>query len=642
MPPRFPIGAKDSGGRVTGNLNNIKYSYHYTHGLNFKPGTDLHDKIVQAVFDRAQSSHDVVASRYESWNEIDKTLTAFIPLDEEEKELKKKDPRKPVSIVVPVSYAALETLLTYQVAAFLDSPIFRYEGVGGEDVFGAMLLERIIDLQVQRARMAVQLHTMFRDGFVYGFGAVIPVWEKQYAYKTPKNVGFMDRIGQVLRRSDRQTIVRYEGSSLYNVDPYCYLPDPNVAVHDVQRGEYVGWIIKDNRLNLLSQDNRDGYFNCRYLEHIDGKSVLNEDESGRDRYDVEGAANASLSNRVDVIHLFINIIPREWGLGNIGHPEKWVFSLAGDEVLIRAMPLDLDHNMFPIVVSSPDFDGYSVLPISKLETIYGLQEFTNFLINSHVANKRKAINDMFVVDPELININDMANPAPGKLIRLRRKNWGRGVQNAVAQLAVTDVTAGNVSEAFAILQMVEKGTRSVDSLGGQMKGGERRSAEEFRGTRNSALSHMERMTRMTSAQAMNDLAYMLANVTQQNMSRETYIKISGRYEQELRDRFGDVDRVLVTPEDLDVNYDVVPHDGSLPSSGDPGVWLPVMQQVASNPILLKRFDIIRIFEHLAKISGAKNLDQFMIRGATATVAPDEFVQQQVQAGNMVPATPTTT
>ena len=38
---------------------------------------------------------------------------------------------------------------------------------------------------------------------------------------------------------------------------------------------------------------------------------------------------------------------------------------------------------------------------------------------------------MLVVDPYLVNINDLKDPQPGKLIRLRRPAWGRGVDKVV-------------------------------------------------------------------------------------------------------------------------------------------------------------------------------------------------------------------
>ena len=103
----------------------MNFKYEYPNGLNFKPGSELHDKIVKMVMQKAIESRKRMEPRFDAWKKIDRTLTAYVPLDEEELRVKSQDSRKPVSIVIPLSYATLETLLTYQAAAFLESPIFR-------------------------------------------------------------------------------------------------------------------------------------------------------------------------------------------------------------------------------------------------------------------------------------------------------------------------------------------------------------------------------------------------------------------------------------------------------------------------------------------------------------------------------------
>ena len=101
------------------------YSYEYPNGMNLKPGSKMHDKIRTMVMDRARESFDYMKCRHESWNKIDRTLTAYVPLKDEEARIKADDERKPVSIVVPLSYAALDTLMAYWMSALLEDPIFR-------------------------------------------------------------------------------------------------------------------------------------------------------------------------------------------------------------------------------------------------------------------------------------------------------------------------------------------------------------------------------------------------------------------------------------------------------------------------------------------------------------------------------------
>jgi hypothetical protein len=89
------------------------YGYVYPKELNFKPGSPLHTKIVTKIYQRARESSMEMQKRFKTWKKIDRNLTAYIPLDDAEKLVKERDDRRPVSIVVPYSYATLETLLTY-------------------------------------------------------------------------------------------------------------------------------------------------------------------------------------------------------------------------------------------------------------------------------------------------------------------------------------------------------------------------------------------------------------------------------------------------------------------------------------------------------------------------------------------------
>lgn len=75
--------------------------YEYPEGLNLRPDSDLHKKLVNKIYNRARESSFEMKKRYDSWRSIDHSLTAYVPLDDAERITKQKDTRKPVSIVVP-------------------------------------------------------------------------------------------------------------------------------------------------------------------------------------------------------------------------------------------------------------------------------------------------------------------------------------------------------------------------------------------------------------------------------------------------------------------------------------------------------------------------------------------------------------
>ncbi|MFA6972679.1 MAG: hypothetical protein WC208_14950 [Gallionella sp.] len=642
------------------NNSGISYSgadieYSYPNGLDLQPTSHTHQVLLTKLLLLAQESSREMSKRHSSWKKIDRTLTAYIPLDEKETLVQENDERKPVSIVIPYSFATLETLLTYFSAAFLDYPIFKYEGTSPEDRVGAMLMEKVIEQQSRRSKMALALLTTFRDSWAYGFGSAAPYWDKVYGKKTTVvDAGFFSAIfGKMLssgkKRQSVDTIL-YEGNFLRNIDPYMTLPDPNVPIHEVQKGEYFGWIDPSNYKEILNNERNDkSYFNARYLSEMRGsagRSQYNKAKanSGRDERFGTGLGELGVSTSpIDRIFMYVNIIPKEWQLGTSEYPEKWLFCIAADKVILCAKPLGLDHNMFPVATASPDYDGYSVTPISRLELISGLQTTLDWLVNSHIANVRKSINDMLVVDPSLVNINDLLDPAPGKLIRMRRAAWGRGVENAVKQLAVTDITRSHIQDSAYITELIKTCSGSVDSVMGLARSGsERVSADESRGTRMAALSRLAKAARVVSLQMMTDLSYMLASHTQQLMSRELYVSVTGRWEEELMAQYPNSQgRIKVSPFDISIDYDIQEGDGTLPTGENADVMVQLFQSISSQPILQQQFDIVRIFQRIAMMMGIKDVNEFKNRGGqmpqmNATALPDQTVLDEAQKGNLVP------
>lgn len=629
------------------NYDNV-YRGTYPNGMNLKPGTKEHERIKNEVLLRARESNGKMSKRFDSWKNIDRTLTAYMPADEKENVVKSSDPRKPVNVVVPLSYATLETLLTYWTKAFLNNPMIKYSGVGPEDTIGAMLLQGVVDLQCRRGKAALGAHTVGRDGFAYGLGVIGVVWDKVMAKKPVTRDMFEKRwllpdryIGREIEFEDT---VQYEGNKIVNIDPYRFLPDPNVPIQNVQDMEFVGWCSRENRMSIMQREKAsDGdMFNAMYLRHINGESaIFKSDEHGREDFIRYGTEEPSTStNPVDVIYMYLNIVPEEWGLGSGKYPEKWFFALGGDEIVLQAQPLGLNHNMYPVAVFSPEYDGYSLTPVSKLEVIYGLQEATDFFYKSHFTNVRKAVNDVLIVDPFLINMNDVRKQEPGGIWRLRESAWGKQkLDQAVKQLGISDITRGNVADASFTMDVANRISGTVDILQGIMRsGGERRSATEARDARTSALSRLEKMARLASVQLFQDIGYLYASQTQQFMSKDLYVEITGEWQEKLEKEFNrpvQAGKFPVSQDMLAIDFDVLIHDGTVvENQGNVDSWIQILQVIGTQEDLVRQFDIVRIVKHIATIMGEKNLEDFS--KVTPQVMPDEQVQQQAQAGNLVP------
>ena len=624
------------------------YKDRYPRGLDLTPGHPLHEKIKAEILIRARESERFMQPRHPKWRKLDHTLQSFIRLDKEEERLKQIDDRTPVSIVVPETYATRDTLLTYQLAAFGISPTFGYSPMGPEDVIGAALLEKQVDYQVQRSKALLTMHTQWGDGFTYGVGAVAPSWTVETGRRSFfDDLGYFDPLtGEFVKtgseRRSEDTIL-YEGNRLDAIDPYLLLPDPTVPIHEPQSGEYFGWLDTSNYMALRRREAEPGstMFNVRYLRGTSGRSdVYKHNASGRDEQ-LPNRDHIEDGNRniqpVDTIWMYIDLLPEEWDLGRVEEPEKWLFALSGDEVITQCHPMELDHNMFPVAVCAPDFGGHELLPISRLETMYGLQGVADFYINSHVEFARRALRYNLVVDPKLINYRDALEG--NGIIRVRKALWGRGIKDGIEQLQLQDVTQNHMGDLASVLSLSRQGTGAADSVQGlQRQGGERVTKAEFQDTRGAALSRLQKAARIISLQSMNDLARLFAYHTQQFMTEDTYVQVAGSTEQMLRAEYGITDDFArVTPFDINISFDIKVHDGSVLGGENISDWIQLYQAVLQNPEAAAQIDSTRMLLHVARLMKVANPFDFLKKEqVNVEVQSDEAVEDQVQQGNFAP------
>jgi len=629
-------------------LSAHKYRYKYPFGLNLDPNGEYHKQLLTAIKSFIQQGYNHVSQRFSDWDAISNTLTAYISSSEAEN-IKKTTVSSP--LIVPISFASLQTLLTFMMSFFLREPVFRYTGTGGDskDRIGALLLEMLVHQQVRREAMGLNFHTFFRDAYSYGYGVMVPSWITQSRIiRKEKDVMQQGLFGSYrVKRIEEVEEVTYEGNKLSNVDPYTFFFDPSVSISDIQDAEYFSYLERTNLTSLMKLDDpklkrNDGLFNIKYLRHIDGKSKWYY-EGGTVKQkkgdSLESFYSPTTPSTQDVIHTFIDLIPSEWGLDSSTEVETWLFSISGDEVIIDVRPINSEHGKKDIVTGSPDFDGYSATPTSRLEMIWPLQDTMDWLFTSHIANVKKAINDMLVVDPRMVYMTDLMNPTPGGLIRLKKSAWGQGVDKAIKQLNVTDVTGSHIKDTGVISEIVKQVSAASDVVSGKLRqGGERVSAEEAGNAWESSLGRLRKDAMIFSLQAFLPLGLMLGSNTVQYMSRTFKQRLTGEWERIYKEEAG-VDNAVATfsKETIDINTDVTINDDlSMLSQGSAEALGNVYQSLLGNPEQAAKFDMVKIFMALARASGVNNVHEFIANKPVQTMS-DVEIQKQVAAGNIVSA-----
>lgn len=647
--------------------------YKYPLDLDLRPGSKMHEYLVNEIRNRAKASYEVLAGARAQWRELDWTLSAYVPLSTEESVIKARDFRKPCSTVVPFSYAARETFMTYMSSAFLAEPIHRVTGAGDlESEVGAACMERLLSAQHKQFKSGLKLMTQWSDAFTYGLGLVTPVWSKRWGTRQTKDI--VDQVLLALLGTDsdglgigdeilyeEEDVLLFEGNELINIDPYNFLPDPNRSINELQKSEFLGWIQRTNAMELLEreQDPEERLFNGEYARMLADDGVghslyWGQDESGRDtRYgtdDIAQGVHQNLSSTsLDRIVFFWKLIPAEHGLSDHEQPQIWQFSLAADEVLVQAHPLGLDHGMFPIAAAAPSTNGHEVCPVSYLATTFGIQQIVDFWISSHVHNVRKAINDMWVIDPSKIEIKDLMTGGPGKILRVKPGGFGQGnIDQWVKQLQVTNVTSGHLAELRSMIDMAREVLGITDiTMGAMGNMPERPTATGMQLAATNAVSRLQFIAMKVAVQAMYDLGVMESFNTFQFMDQERIINITGRREQQLRQAYNipaGQDMMSVSHKDLDPRFDIEIHNGALPDMENAQAWTQILQTLLGvqgvPEQLVQGFGggIMGIFTHWARLNGAKDVTQFIeqAQNTQVDVMPDEQMLQQIQAGNVVP------
>jgi hypothetical protein len=602
-----------------------KYNYKYAgKDLNFDPTGDKHDKIAQMVLTKASMAYQKMQQKHADWNQIDNVLRAYVAPEDVKQENEDGTFNK---IIVPISRITLDTIITYMMAAFIRDPIHQYSGTGPEDILRAQFMTEIVNIHARWFDHTMPIYTAFRDMFAYGIGGSHMHWQVEKLRGV-----VLDDNGQ---RVPGPSEISREGNALMEIDPYRLILDPNVPAHKVQEGEILGWVTRTTygKLRRLEVNNEGLFFNVQYLQEITGRSTAFDPNP--DHLDDMGHWEGE--RPVDVLWFYMDLIPKDHELGKGTDPEKWMFALAGDNLLIAARPANLFHDRFPVAIGCPDTDGHTSWPDSRLGSIFDLQEHVNFLFSSHIANVKRSVNNELIYDPMMINEKDINDPKPGKRIRLRKPAWGRGgIDNYVTQLKVQDLTQQNMND-VAFLRQLSEDTSGSKVNRGQVNQGPRISSAQAQADRFNNLSRLEKDAILISSQYMRPMGRMFAAHTQQFMTQGVMLSTTGELQRVLKTVFPGREPVGQVEVDFEMllgnQLDLLTADGTIPGREDPDSWITLLQVIGGFPQAIQAIDIPRMIMHIARQLGAKSVDQFI--NTEVQVQPDEQILRQVRAGNLV-------
>lgn len=619
----------------------------------------IHARIIEALKSRVDLAKNKL-SDYHNRMESDEMLYFAYMRKKDMKEASCREPSDKVDgsqtyreIYVPYSYAILMTMHTYFASVFLGrSPVFQYTGRHGESQNKVQVLEALVDYQVQAGEALPVLFNWLLDPPKRGFGVVGVYWEEKYSNMTEiieREKSFMGipvpGTKEKIKRSTRKRV--YAGNKLYNIRPQDFIFDPRVSLLQFQAGEFAGRYVEVGWNTIVNGEAAGRFYN---VDEIRDKLKANNssyasiaDSAGdvRDQGsplvqlpDLQGPSAAPNIKNVDFggfYELIVELIPKDWGLGESKLPEKWQFTFSyKHNVIIESRPLGYWHDKYPYSVLPYEFDAYSVSPRSMLEVAKPLNDVMTWLINSHFYSVRKMLNDQLIFDPSKVQMVDMLDTQAGRMIRLKPEAYGTDPRLAVHQLNTHDSTQTHFNDMKVIAEMLQRVTGVAENIMGMVNPGGRKTATEVRTSSSFGVNRLKTVVEYMSASGFNPLSQMMVQNTQQYYDEEQEFRIAGDL------MSGNTPRTIrATPEDIQGFFDFVPVDGTMPIDrfAQVQMWIQLMEMMGASEQLMAQYDQAGIFSWVAKLAGLKNIDQFKIQ-----VVPDNSLQNLIQQNNLQPIT----
>ena len=614
--------------------------------VELAPGSPEHAKVLKYIKDRLERSERAMADFYPRWRVNEKKLQAYIDLNDYERILNaannKGKPPKIVSLVMPYSYAVTQTIVTYLIHTFCGrQPIFQVGSYNGQRAQQARKLEMMLQYNADHTKLIMQIYNMLQNAEVYQFGALRVSWTKEVRQRTQvQQVPTYSMFGQQIGSAGIPTRVPelvYSGNEVESIDPFLFFPDPTVPMVKVSRhGEYVFWRNFKSMMWCKKQEQQGVYRNVAALPSAMPHNYGNDDSDRAKRSQGSGIAgtrsdaeNESTVRMVQLDEGTCDIIPRDLGLGDSPYPERWLFTIGNKETVLRAEPLEADHGMHPVCVVEPNVIGDAFGSISTVDVVGPVQDHISWLINSHMQNVRGAINNRIVVNPHYVHMEDLRKDAQEDdgawILRMKQSAFGMKPSDGIFQLAVQDVTSGNLKSVDLMIRMGHMFAGVNDNLMGLQDSSGRKTATEVRTAGEAGASRLAAKARLISAQGLSDLPQMMGINLQQRLDPAFYNKVLGPD--------ADGKPFLNGPESVSGDFNYPINDGTLPLDRALllSVWKEILLAVAQDPELRQTYSLPEIFAYVADLGGARNIETFKI-----AVQPDGMVQQQAQAGNIVP------
>jgi len=617
--------------------------------------TPFHAAMLAHTKALVKMSRDVMVRKYRDWDHYDDVYRGIRQPDK--KDAKAKERGEPIKMVVPLTYAQIQTAVTFTLTLFTQRPtFFELSGASIEDHRAAKIAEAVLERDFKENVWVSKLYQNLVDIYRFGIGIIKHTWvqETQVVPVTKTiqpTVIFGMALGQPRQVTTNETQTQFLGNRLYNVSPYRFFPDIRLPLSRFEEGEFCASEDEVGRTKLLEME-RDGLY--AGVKFVKGWSKETWDTDRRDSrlpwsgfQESTSAATMGVSasgRATTCTEVQVRIVPSEFKLGDgkpLGpeeYPVKYVVVYANDNRVIKCEPLGYAHDKFTYDVAELSPDQHHFINAGIAETIDQLQDIITWLINSRITSIRKTVDNRIIVDPEGVNMDDLYARNP--IIRLKKGAARSGIDRWIKQLEITDVTGPNIKDANNLSDLIQVVTGINQNAQGQYSDG-RRSAEQTKAVNAGAAGRLQVGALLVWATQLSQLGKKMLSNLRDGLDVPTFVKVMGDQTLFPRDQYAvNINDFMVgfkaDKSHLAGSYDFDDLDGTLPSqkSAIANVLEQLLQSLITNPqaAAIFGYDPKALLQEILELRGVRNPEQFLV---SAQLPPGGLEQQQAMMQQII-------
>lgn len=562
-------------------------------------------------------------------------------------DVKARERKEPEKMVIPMTYAQVQTFVAFCFQLFTQRPqMFELTGTGVEDWKAAKVAEACLSRDLVKNKFSVIVYQDLLNIGRFGLGVIKHTWSKETKMQlvddappeqAAPSLSGVPMFGKPQTQS-MQPVTKFLGNKLESISPYRFFPDPRVPIGDFQNGEFCADETDVTHIYLRKQEKNGMFAGTKYIKDMKSTEWEVRNTQGMRSGVTFDLATGKQKGGVLMTSVQIDIIPNEFELGDksfLGtedYPVKYVIVIANDNRVIKCEPMNYMHDNYTYSVSQLSPDQMRQINAGVAELVQELQSVITWLFNSRITSVRQTIQNRMIVDPEGVEMSDIADRKP--VIRLKKGAARSGVDRWVKQIQVSDVTQSHIQDATSLGGIMQVVTGINENALGQYSSG-RRSAEQTKAVNSGAASRLKMFAVLIWVQQIAPLGEDMLSNLRDGLDEEQLVKVMGIQSEQPMSQYAvssrDFQQFLgVTKADLIGNYDFEMLDGT--SSTEKGEIAQMLQELLvglmSNPnaAAMLGLDPRALLTEIAELNGIRNPERFFLQ----PTQQQQMVQQAQQ------------